>query len=120
VSRVEVTSYFCVDTSGGRGAFPIGVPVIKHHYNLYVDDVILFVSTASDARVISRILDIFGNASGLSTSPDKCSITTTFGDEDVLHDFVCHAMSYCGLSNPLSGCATFYQLSAKITVHTAN
>jgi hypothetical protein len=64
---------------------PIGHPAIKYQCSLYADDVILFVSpTVTQAQAIARILDIFGNASGLKTNVSKCSITPIYSTEDVL------------------------------------
>lgn len=67
---------------------PPGLPAIKHHCSLYADDAILLVSpTAGEARAVSQILGIFGNASGLRTNLDKCSITPIFGCEDHIQEF---------------------------------
>jgi hypothetical protein len=47
---------------------------------MYADDVILFVSpSVTEAQAVARILDIFGNASGLKTNISKCSITPIYG-----------------------------------------
>jgi hypothetical protein len=52
---------------------PIGHPAIKYQCSLYADDVIVFVSpTVTEAQAVARILDIFGNASGLKTNVSKC------------------------------------------------
>ena len=61
---------------------PIGVPAIQHHCSLYADDAILLQTpTASEALAVKNILQMFGDASGLVTNVDKCSITPIFGDQ---------------------------------------
>jgi hypothetical protein len=52
---------------------------------MYADDVILFASpTVREAQTISRILAIFGSASGLHTNIAKCSITPIYGVDETL------------------------------------
>lgn len=64
---------------------PIGHPTIRYQCSMYADDVILFASpTISEAQAIARILDIFGNSSGLRTNIAKCSITPIFCADEVL------------------------------------
>jgi hypothetical protein len=59
---------------------PIGHPAIKFQCSLYADDVILFASpTVLEARVIARIMTIFGDTTGLKTNLSKCSITPFMG-----------------------------------------
>ena len=61
---------------------PIGVQAIKHHCSLYADDVILLLSpSAEEARAVKFILQLFGDASGLVTNVDKCSITPICGEQ---------------------------------------
>jgi len=73
---------------------PIGVPAIKHHCSLYADDEILLLSPSVDkARAIKFILQLFGDASGLVTSVDKCSITPIYGDQVAIQAF--HAVLPC-------------------------
>jgi hypothetical protein len=64
---------------------PIGHLAIKYQCSMYADDVILFVSPiVPEAQVVGRILDIFGNATGLRTNISKCSITPIYGAKDML------------------------------------
>jgi hypothetical protein len=66
---------------------PIGHPTIKFQCSLYADDVILFASpTVLEARVIARIMTIFGDASGLKTNLSKCSITPIHGAHELLNE----------------------------------
>ena len=67
---------------------PIGVQAIKHHCSLYADDVILLLSpSAEEARAVKFILQLFGDASGLVTNVDKCSITPICGEHEAIHAF---------------------------------
>ncbi|XP_072146649.1 uncharacterized protein [Setaria viridis] len=67
---------------------PLGVHNIKYHCSMYADDVILLAAPmVGEARAISRILELFGDASGLRPNLDKCSITPIFGCEGKLEDF---------------------------------
>lgn len=57
-----------------------GLPAIRHHCSIYADDVILFAHPdRHEARAVRRILEIFGDASGLKTNLAKCSIMEIFG-----------------------------------------
>jgi hypothetical protein len=78
----------------------------------YADDVILFASpTVREAQTISRILAIFGSASGLRTNIAKCSITLIYGVDETLQQI--QAVLPCQISQfpitylgiPLSTCA---------------
>lgn len=63
----------------------LGQPVIKHQCSIYADDVILFAHPCRhEANAIKRILQIFGDASGLRTNLSKCSITEVYGAGDEL------------------------------------
>lgn len=64
---------------------PIGHPAIKHQCSMYADDVILFASpTIPEAQAIARVLNIFGNSTGLRTNISKCSITPIYGADQML------------------------------------
>lgn len=63
----------------------IGAPAIKHHCNLYADDVILFMHPAPwEVVAVKELLKVFGEASGLQTNLAKCSITLIYGPQDNL------------------------------------
>lgn len=50
----------------------LGCPVVRSRVSLYVDDVVLFVvPRQQDLAAVKAILDIFANASGLSTNMEK-------------------------------------------------
>ena len=67
---------------------PIGVPAIRHHCSLYADDAILLLSPCVDeARAVKFILQLFGDASGLVTNVDKCSITPIYGEQAAIQAF---------------------------------
>lgn len=77
---------------------PIGVPAIKHHCSLYTDDAILLVAPSADeARAVKHILQTFGDATGLVTNVDKCSITPIFGEQAALEAF--HEVLPCPIVN---------------------
>ena len=60
----------------------------SRHCSLYADDAILLVApTAGEARAVDQILRIFGDASGLRTNLDKCSITPIFASEEAVEEF---------------------------------
>jgi hypothetical protein len=66
---------------------PIRHPAIKYQCSLYADDVILFASPiALEARVIARIMAIFGDTTGLKTNLSKCSITAIHGEGELLNE----------------------------------
>jgi hypothetical protein len=76
---------------------PIGHPAIKFQCSLYADDVILFASpTVLEARVIARIMTIFGDASDLKTNLSKCSITPIHGADELLDEL--HEVLHCQIS----------------------
>ncbi|CAL4948509.1 unnamed protein product [Urochloa decumbens] len=88
VLAMDLLNRLCVKAGDDGLLQPSGVSAIKHHCSLYADDVILFATpTRSEARVIDRILELFGDASGLRTNVTKCSITPIFGCEDDLDEF---------------------------------
>jgi len=61
------------------------VPAIKYQCSIYADHVIIFARpTQQEARAINRLLEIFGDASGLRTNLVKCSITPIFADDTTL------------------------------------
>lgn len=65
---------------------PIGHPAIKYQCSMYAGDVILFASlTMPEVQNITRILDIFGEASGMRTNISKSSITPIHGADEVLN-----------------------------------
>ncbi|WVZ96579.1 hypothetical protein U9M48_042196 [Paspalum notatum var. saurae] len=69
-----------VDRAGRRGI----LSKLGYHCSLYADDVILFVSsTTREAVRVKRLLEVFGNASGLVANLGKCSISTVATDEEV-------------------------------------
>lgn len=50
--------------------------VIKHRASVYVDDLVIFLSsTASDLQCVRQLLELFAGASGLSTNLDKCTMS---------------------------------------------
>ena len=57
---------------------------VRHQCSLYADDAILFfsASTTETAR-IKRLLEIFGNASGLVANLGKCSLSTIAASDEV-------------------------------------
>ncbi|WVZ77498.1 hypothetical protein U9M48_025357 [Paspalum notatum var. saurae] len=61
-----------------------GFPAVRYQCSLYADDAILFVSASlTEAARIKRLLEIFGNASGLVTNLNKCSLSTIAADEEL-------------------------------------
>ena len=75
------------------------VPVIKYQCSIYADDAIIFARpTQQEARAINRLLEIFGDASGLRTNLAKCSITPIFADDtalaEVQHILGCQLASF--------------------------
>jgi hypothetical protein len=48
---------------------------IQHRISLYADDVVMFLRpAASDLHMVTMILDLFGDASGLKTNIQKSSV----------------------------------------------
>lgn len=55
---------------------PLGSPSIRYRASLYVDDVIIFISSEpQDIRLIIAILQCFEQAAGLATNLNKCTLT---------------------------------------------
>lgn len=83
---MEVLSRLFSKAQEGGVIRGIGHPAIRHQCSIYADDVILFVHPSShEANAIKRILQIFGDASGLRTNLAKCSITEIYGASDQLN-----------------------------------
>jgi hypothetical protein len=68
---------------------PMETQGVRFQCSLYADDVILFIRpTVQEAIAVKEILTIFGDASGLRTNLNKCSITPIFGGQEALDDIV--------------------------------
>ncbi|WVZ66365.1 hypothetical protein U9M48_015596 [Paspalum notatum var. saurae] len=99
-----------LDSAGRRGILSKpGFPAVKYQCSLYADDAILFVSaTTTEALRVKRLLEIFGNASGLVANLGKCSLSVIAAGEEVAYSIAavlgCHVapfpITYLGL--PLS------------------
>lgn len=84
---MDVLNRLFIKASANGLLQPIGHSAVKHQCSMYADDVILFAApTCFEAIVITRILEIFGDASGLRTNLNKCSITHIFGCEEAVED----------------------------------
>ncbi|WVZ85202.1 hypothetical protein U9M48_032152 [Paspalum notatum var. saurae] len=60
-----------------------GIPRVNYHCSLYADDIVLFFKASTvEAMAIKRILQAFGEASGLVANLAKCSITPICVDEN--------------------------------------
>jgi hypothetical protein len=54
---------------------PLSTRSIQHRISLYADDVVIFLRpAASDLHLVTRILELFGDASGLKTNVQKSSV----------------------------------------------
>lgn len=52
-----------------------GHRTLQHHYSLYADDVVLFITlTDWDLTAVTTILDVFDEALGLRTNLAKCTV----------------------------------------------
>jgi hypothetical protein len=56
-----------INTVEERGLFlPLGSPTIKHHISLYVDDVVIYISSVEhDLVLVKAILHLFFKAMGV-------------------------------------------------------
>jgi len=77
---------------------PLSTRAIQHRVSLYADDVILFLRPeAADISVTLDILNLFGEASGLRTNLQKCSVLPIRCEESELE--VISSMLPCNLSD---------------------
>lgn len=54
---------------------PLGNQVVRHHASIYVDDVIIFLKPElHDFDIVTEVLKIFGEASGLIIDMSKSKI----------------------------------------------
>ncbi|XP_062198268.1 uncharacterized protein LOC133900987 [Phragmites australis] len=76
----------------------MGHSSIVHHFSLYADDVVLFMSpTSRDIQAHLAIIQFFGAVSGLKTNLDKCAaIPICCSESDV--SAICENLT-CGLSS---------------------
>ena len=69
---------------------PLARRALHHHISLYADDVVIFLRpSASDIEITLDILQLFGEASGLKTNVQKCSVMPkqcTEEDKSVLQE----------------------------------
>jgi len=62
---------------------PLARRALQHRISLYADDVVLFLRpSASDIEITLDILQLFGNASGLTTNLQKSSVLPIQCNED--------------------------------------
>jgi hypothetical protein len=66
---------------------------------LYADDAAVFLKPINEeVRVVAKILEIFGHASGLNTNRDKCAVFPIQCDnvnlEDVMQHFPCAIQNF--------------------------
>ncbi|WVZ55719.1 hypothetical protein U9M48_006344 [Paspalum notatum var. saurae] len=72
---MEVLHALVVKASRQNLLQPLAVPQARHRMSIYADDVILFLRpNRVDLSLISRLLEVFGHASGLRTNFSKSSI----------------------------------------------
>jgi hypothetical protein len=75
---------------------------VKFQCCFYADDVILFIRpSVQEATTVKHILSIFGEALGLHTNLEKCSVTPIYGGEEHLPEIV--DILGCQVQNFLSG-----------------
>ena len=98
------------------------VPTIKYQCSIYADDVIIFARpTQQEARAINRLLEIFGDASGLRTNLAKCSITPIFADDTTLIEVQqILGVPNCLFSDQISWATFEYQVPSQIRLATAS
>jgi len=61
---------------------------VQHQRSFYADDVILFAApTEREGHAVAKLLSIFGQASGLCTNLQKCSVTAIFDPGNMMADF---------------------------------
>lgn len=95
-----------------RGAFPLSTTGLRQRVSMFADDVMLFFKpTELESRTCGAILDLFGNASGLSVNMSKsATIPIHCSQEEV--SLVC---SILGCSNNSFPCT---YLGLPLTLHT--
>jgi len=77
---------------------PLSTRALQHQVSLYADDVFLFLRPeAADISVTLDILNLFGEASGLRTNLQKCSVLPIRCEESELE--VISSMLPCNLSD---------------------
>lgn len=100
---------------------PIGHPAIKYQCSMYAGDVILFASlTMPEVQNITRILNIFGEASGMRTNISKSSITPIHSADEVEPNPSSVAMPGLQISNHIPMCASVHERDSKNTNQTAH
>jgi hypothetical protein len=73
-----------ISAADSRGVLqPLPSPLIRNRASLYANDLVIFLSpSAANLRCPRAILSLFGDASGLITNMEKCSIPLIHCSED--------------------------------------
>jgi hypothetical protein len=95
---------------------PLSSRNLQHRLSIYADDVVLFLRPAdNELQIISYILRLFGEASGLKTNMTKSSISRilcSHNDLEVIQEHIpCHIeefpVKYLGLPLSIKNCPRF-------------
>jgi hypothetical protein len=85
---------------------PLSRRLIQHRISLYTDDVALFIQpAAADISLTLRILELFGDASGLKTNVQKsCVLPIHCSDDNCPSSRACYLVKSLSFHASISGC----------------